>query len=65
MMKTYLGECPERESALHLAHVVLQDVLLGEGLCQVETVFYLETLAHGTLLCTGTHCTRGYTLSIT
>ena len=44
------GEGAEGEGALHLAHVVLEDGLPGEGLRQVEAVLDLEALAERPLL---------------
>ena len=50
-----VGKSPEGEGTLDLAHVVVEDVLSGEGLGQVEAVFDLEGLAEGPLLGTGAH----------
>ena len=50
-----VGESPEGKSALDFAHVVIEDVLAGEGLGQVEAVLDLEGLAEGPLLGAGAH----------
>ena len=60
-----LWKCAKRKSALHLAHVVLQDITLREGLREMETVFNLEGLADWPLLRACTHRARRDTLSVT
>lgn len=42
----YLGEGSEGEGTLHLTHVVVEDGLGAVGLCQVEAIVDLQTLAH-------------------
>ena len=52
----HLGEGSEGEGALHLAHVVFEDCVGGEGLGQVEAVLDLEALTDWALLGAGAHC---------
>ena len=64
LLLRHLGEGPEGKGALHLAHVVLQDIPLGEGLRQVETVLDLQGLTHGPLLGARAHGAGRDTLGV-